>query len=105
MSGFGTVVTGTLIDGALNVDDDVVVEPGSRSARVHALQTFSHAVDSIGPGNRVAINLAGVEHGDLTRGDAVVLPFALDADRVFDAELRTLGALGHEVSRHQARTR
>ena len=98
------MVTGTLIDGELNVDDDVVVEPGGRSARVRALQTFNHAVDSIGPGNRVAINLAGVEHGDLTRGDAVVLPSRWKPTRVFDAELQTLGALGHEVSRRGAYT-
>ena len=102
--GAGTVVTGTLIGGELNVDDDVVVEPGGRSARVRGLQTFNHAVDTIGPGNRVAINLAGVEHGDLTRGDAVVLPSRWKPTRVFDAELQTLGALGHEVSRRGAYT-
>ena len=102
--GAGTVVTGTLIGGELSVDDDVVVEPGGRPARVRGLQTFNHAVDTIGPGNRVAINLAGVEHGDLARGDVVVRPSRWKPTRVFDAELQTLGALGHEVSRRGAYT-
>ncbi len=102
--GAGTVVTGTLTGGELAVDDDVVVEPQGYPARVRALQTFNHAVDRIGPGNRVAINLAGVEHGDITRGDVVVQPSRWRPARVFDAELRALDALGHEVSRRGAYT-
>jgi selenocysteine-specific elongation factor len=102
--GAGTVVTGTLTGGELRMDDEVVVEPGGRAARVRGLQTFSHPVDAIGPGNRVAINLAGIDHGVITRGDVVVQPARWRPTRVFDAELRTLDALGHEVSRRGAYT-
>ena len=102
--GAGTVVTGTLTGGELAVDDDVVVQPHGRAARVRGLQTFNHTVDFIGPGNRVAINLAGVERGDITRGDAVVQPSRWRPTRVFDAELSTLDALAHEVSRRGAYT-
>ena len=102
--GAGTVVTGTLTDGSLSVDDEVVVEPGGRGARVHALQTFNDPVDRIGPGNRVAINLAGIDHDAITRGDAVVQPSSWHPARVFDAELTVLVALGHDVSRRGAYT-
>jgi selenocysteine-specific elongation factor len=100
--GSGTVVTGTLVDGSVAVDDAVVVEPGGEPARVRAIQTAGRSVDSIAPGNRVALNLAGVDHGDLHRGHAVVEPDRwLTTDRV-DASLNVLGTLSHEVSRRGA---
>ena len=70
--GSGTVVTGTLTDGAVEVDQHVVVEPAGQRARVRAIQTLGVPVDRIGPGNRVALNLAGVDRHELTRGDVVV---------------------------------
>ncbi len=102
--GAGTVVTGTLIDGSLAVDAEVIAEPGARAARVRALQTFNQAVDRIAPGNRVAVNLAGVEREDLERGDVLVQPRRWRAARVFDAELSALATLDHEVSRRGAYT-
>ena len=102
--GAGTVVTGTLTGGELGTDDEVVVEPGGRAARVRGLQTFNHPIDVIGPGNRVAVNLAGIDHSVITRGDVVVQPSRWRPTRVFDAELQTLAALGHEVSRRGAYT-
>ncbi len=102
--GAGTVVTGTLTDGVLTVDDDLIVEPGGRGARVRALQTFNHSVEEIGPGNRVAINLVGIEHDAITRGDAVVQPSHWLPCRVFDAELTVLASIGHDVSRRGAYT-
>jgi len=102
--GAGTVVTGTLTGGVLEVGDEVVVEPGHRQARVRALQTFNRAVEQIDPGNRVAVNLAGVDHDAVSRGDAVVQPLRWRPSRVFDAELRTLGSLTHDISRRGAYT-
>jgi len=72
--GSGTVVTGTLTGGGLARDDAVVIEPGARTARVRSIQTLGTTVDTIGPGNRVALNLAGVGHDELGRGDAVEPP-------------------------------
>ena len=102
--GAGTVVTGTLTGGALEVGDEVVVEPGHHSARVRALQTFNRPVEQLEPGNRVAVNLAGVDHDAVSRGDAVVQPSRWRPARVFDAELRALGSLAHDVSRRGAYT-
>ena len=70
--GSGTVVTGTLTGGALAVDDHVVVGPEASPARVRAIQTHGASVESIGPGNRVALNLAGIDHGVVRRGEDLV---------------------------------
>jgi selenocysteine-specific elongation factor len=69
---------------------------------VRAVQTLGHAVTQIGPGNRVALNLAGIEHGELGRGDAVVTPGRWRPTDRFDASLTVLGTLDHVVSRRGA---
>ena len=68
MSGFGTVVTGTLIDGSLAVGQSVEIVPTGRTSRVRGLQSHKQKVDSIGPGNRVAANVAGISQGDVAAG-------------------------------------
>lgn len=100
--GSGTVVTGTLTNGTLRVDDTVLVEPGARSARVRGIQTLGRSVDEIGPGNRVALNLSGIGHDELARGDAVVTPGRWRTTDRFDAELTALATLDHTVSRRGA---
>ena len=69
--GAGTVVTGTLTRGRLSVDDDVEVGPIPRHARVRTIETAGRRVPSVEPGSRVALNLVGVDHHDVRRGDAV----------------------------------
>lgn len=100
--GSGTVATGTLVGGHFRVDQQVAIEPGARTARIRALQTAGRSVDVIGPGNRVALNLAGVDHHDLARGLAVVEPGRWRLTRRFDASLHVLAALDHDVSRRGA---
>lgn len=100
--GSGTVVTGTLTDGSIHRDDHVLVEPGARSARVRGIQTLGAAVDAIGPGNRVALNLSGVARDELHRGDCVVAPGRWRPTDRFDATLNVLATLDHEVSRRGA---
>jgi selenocysteine-specific elongation factor len=84
------------------VDDQVAVEPGSLTARIRGVQTAGRSVDSIGPGNRVAINLAGLDHTDLRRGHAVVEPDRWRLTDRVDASLEVLPALDHDVSRRGA---
>jgi selenocysteine-specific elongation factor len=102
VKGSGTVVTGTLTGGALHVDDTVLLEPGGRAARVRGIQTLGRTTDRIGPGNRVALNLSGVGHDEVGRGDAVVTPGRWHATDRFDAELSVLASLDHAVSRRGA---
>ena len=69
--GAGTVVTGTLTSGHLVVDDDVAVGVDG-TARVRGLESHHEKLDRVAPGARVAVNLAGIDHTSVGRGDAVV---------------------------------
>lgn len=100
--GAGTVVTGTLTGGRLHQDDTVTIEPGGHEARIRSIQTLGSSVDQIGAGNRVALNLNGVGHDEIGRGDAVVTPRRWRTTDRFDASLDVLAALDHEVSRRGA---
>jgi selenocysteine-specific elongation factor len=100
--GSGTVVTGTLTGGSLATDGRVVVEPAHLPARIRAIQTLGQTVERIGPGNRVALNLVGVDHHAVGRGDAVVEPDRWWSTERFDASLAVLADLGHDVSRRGA---
>lgn len=98
--GSGTVVTGTLTGGSLAVDR--IVHAGAHDVRIRGIQSHGSAVDAIEPGNRVALNLAGVDHHQLRRGDAVIDAHQWRPTRVFDASLAVLDALGHQVTRRGA---
>ena len=102
--GSGTVVTGTLTGGSLRVDDalELVTVAGRRAVRVRGLQTHRSSLDDAGPGRRLAVNLTGVSHHDVARGDALVRPDQWAPTRVFDASLSVLASLGHDVSRRGA---
>jgi selenocysteine-specific elongation factor len=100
--GSGTVVTGTLTTGTLRHDETVAVEPGGHEARIRSIQTLGAGVPEIGPGNRVALNLNGVGHEEIARGDAVVTPGRWRTTDRFDASLDVLAAVDHEVSRRGA---
>ncbi|MEP2372111.1 selenocysteine-specific translation elongation factor [Ilumatobacter sp.] len=100
--GSGTVATGTLVGGSLSVDQTVHVAPGGHDARIRSIQTAGATVEQIGPGNRVAVNLSGVDHHDLSRGDAVIEPGRWHLTNRLDASLDVLASLDHDVSRRGA---
>ncbi len=72
MAGRGGVVTGTLLEGALETGQSVAIVPGDLRGRVRELQVHGHSVAKAPPGQRVAVNLAGVELGELSRGQCIV---------------------------------
>lgn len=102
VAGFGTVVTGTLIDGCLQVGQEVVVLPQGLEARVRGLQTHKERIERAVPGSRVAINLTGVGTDEVQRGDVVTIPGWLKPTRLIDVRLRYLASaprpLRHNVS-------
>ena len=97
--GAGTIVTGTLIDAVLNRGDEIEVVPGAKRARVRGLQTAGRDVESAEPGTRLAVNLAGVAHGDIERGHQIVKPDEWWLADTFDATLHVLPGLHHALSR------
>ena len=112
VAGFGTVVTGTLVDGKLSLGQEVeVVRVGREQApplrsRVRGLQTHKRKVETALPGTRVAVNLTGVAVEQLQRGDVVTTPGWLEPTLLVDGRLRLLASrpkpLAHnsEVSFH-----
>jgi len=92
ISGFGTVVTGTLADGCFEVGQEVELLPQGLKARVRGLQTHKQKVERAVPGSRVAVNLSGVSKGDLQRGNVVTAPGWLRSTVLVDVQLRYLSS-------------
>ncbi len=101
-SGAGTVVTGTLAGGTVALDDELVVEPTGESVRIRGIQRHNEQVDRLGPGNRTALNLVGIGHHEIGRGDALVRAGQWHRTTTIDVSLTVLDALGHSVSRRGA---
>ena len=101
MSGSGTVVTGTLLDGSLSRGQEVEVIPLGLKSRLRELQTHKARIDTACPGSRVAANLVGVATSQLKRGDVLTNPGWLLPTTVLDAKLRLLPYL-HRPLRHNA---
>ena len=100
VAGFGTVVTGTLIDGVMSLGQDVEVVPAltgghltSLRSRVRGVQTHRSKVEQAQPGTRTALNLAGLEPEQLWRGQVVTTPGWLEPSLAVDVRLRTLESL------------
>jgi selenocysteine-specific elongation factor len=103
MKGFGTVVTGTLGAGEIGTDGELVVLPSGLPVKVRGLQVHGRKVARALAGQRTAINLGGVDVGDLARGDELVTPGAFEATRRLDASLELLPDV--RPLRHGARVR
>src|SRR5439155_1349505 len=90
MSGFGTVVTGTLVDGSIGVGDDLELVPSGHRVRIRGLQQHNNQVEVASPGSRVAANLTGADRNEIRRGDVLARPDMLPATRRVDARVRVL---------------
>ena len=88
ISGFGTVVTGTLIDGALTVGQEVELANSGRHARIRGLQTHQSKVDQAQPGVRLAVNLSGLSRNEVTRGEVLTAAGGLRRTNRLDARVR-----------------
>src|SRR6266568_4914660 len=102
LTGFGTVVTGTLVDGALTTGDEIEILPTGRRARIRGIQTHKRALDSASPGSRVALNLVGVEKDELERGMVVVRPGTLATVSVLSARVAILAAASEPITHDEA---
>ena len=100
--GSGTVVTGTLTGGRIRVGDELTALPHRRAVRVRALQSLHAQRSKVGPGNRVALNLSGVSHDELTRGDVLVRADQWHVTQRVDGLLKVLDAIDHPVTRRGA---
>ncbi len=92
LKGFGTVVTGTLWSGTLQVGDAVRIHPTNKQARIRGLQRHGKAVERAVAGDRTAVNLAGIEHVEIKRGHTLTSLNPLETTSVLDVSLEWLNA-------------
>ncbi|MGD0884363.1 MAG: selenocysteine-specific translation elongation factor [Thermodesulfovibrionales bacterium] len=90
MKGFGTVVTGTLFSGTLSVEDPVEILPSGLTGKVRGLHSHGKSLQTVYAGQRVAINLQGVDKEALKRGDVVVTPRKVVPTKIIDARIELL---------------
>ena len=90
VDGFGTVVTGTLIEGSMHEGDPAELVPGGAETRIRNIQVHGKDVDTAYAGQRVAVNLAGLKKTDVKRGDAVAKPGSVRTSRMLDVRLQNL---------------
>ncbi len=97
VAGFGTVVTGTLLSGEITVGDEVEVLPAGLACRVRGIQTHNRKSDTGLAGQRVAVNLQGVDHSEIFRGDIVVPRGVYRTTRTVDVRLDYLPSAPREL--------
>ena len=90
ISGFGTVATGTLLDGQFEVGQEVEILPQGLKSRVRGLQSHKKTVSLAEPGSRTAINLTGISTDELSRGNVVTTPGWLEPSQLIDVHLKLL---------------
>ena len=98
IGGFGAVVTGTLIDGPLRVGDEVEILPQRLRGRVRGVQTHQQKSEVALPGSRVAVNLSGISHHEIARGNLLAYPGTRSpADRI-DVRVRLTAGLAQNAA-------
>ena len=90
VDGFGTVVTGTLIEGSIRKDEMAELVPSGIQAKVRSIQVHGKDTDTACAGQRVAVNLAGIKKTDVRRGDTVARPGTVKVSRMLDVRLQNL---------------
>ncbi len=101
IAGFGTVVTGTLIDGTFAVGDSVEIHPGRSKGRIRGLQTHKEKLDHALQGSRVAVNISGIEVDDVERGEVVIKPGSYTSTSMIDVHFRLLADTDHRMRHDQ----
>ena len=101
MKGFGAVVTGTLASGEISEGTELELLPDAIKVRVRGLQTHRKAVKTATAGQRVAVNLGGIDHSSLTRGMTLVPLDTLRPTQIFDAEIEVLPTAARSMRSRQ----
>ena len=100
VSGFGTVVTGTLIEGRLSVGQEIEIQPGHLKSRIRSIQKHKTKIETAEPGNRIALALTGLEVSDLKRGMVVTIPGWLEPTDLLDLRVNVLKDAPVEITQN-----
>lgn len=90
ITGFGTVVTGTLISGTFKVGDEVSVYPSNKATKIRGIQVHGETSNSAHAGQRVALNLSNIKKSDIDRGDIVAPPKTFANTMMLDVKVKLL---------------
>ncbi|AFM43538.1 selenocysteine-specific translation elongation factor SelB [Desulfosporosinus acidiphilus SJ4] len=101
IQGFGTVVTGTLQSGTVILGQELAIEPGEIKAKVRSVQVHNEKVKEASAGQRVAVNLAGVDVAEVERGSVLVTPNVFPAGTILDLSLRNLPSSDKPITQRQ----
>jgi selenocysteine-specific elongation factor len=104
ITGFGTVVTGTLIDGAFTVGQEVELANSGRHARIRGLQSHKSKVDQSQPGVRLAVNLSGLSRSDVPRGEVLTSAGWLRKTNRLDARVTMVKGAPHALKHNEGVT-
>jgi selenocysteine-specific elongation factor len=97
MSGFGTVITGTLSDGSLHTGDEVEILPSGLRSRIRGLQTHKQKEATAIPGSRTAVNISGVNVDQVKRGDVIAYPGSYQPSQRIDVRFQLLPDVFHPL--------
>ena len=90
LKGFGTVVTGTLLDGSLGLDYDAMLYPRAERIKIRGIQVHGQEVSEAVPGQRVAVNLPGIGKEQISRGEILAAAGSMEGTMIADVRLQLL---------------
>lgn len=101
IQGFGTVLTGSLYSGTIKLGQELAIEPGHILAKVRSLQVHNNKVSTVEAGQRVAVNLAGVDVSEVERGSVLVMPNAFKVGKILDLKVFNLPSAERPLTQRQ----
>lgn len=87
LKGFGTIVTGTLIEGKISVDDEMTIYPSEKKVKVRNLQVHGCDVKTVYAGQRTAINLSNIKVSEIQRGDVIAQTGSVEESMMIDVNI------------------
>ena len=90
LKGFGTVVTGTLLDGSLGLNYDAMLYPRAERVKIRGIQVHGQEVSEAAPGQRVAVNLPGIGKEHISRGEILAAAGSMEGTMIADVRLQLL---------------
>jgi len=97
MDGFGTVVTGTLIEGMLNTGDEVMLYPSKKAGKIRRMHVHGDIVEQAQAGNRVAVNISGLRVADIEKGDVLAQPGSIENADIIHVRIDVLPDSAREI--------
>jgi len=97
LTGHGTIVTGTLVEGHVSEGEALTIFPSMKEAKVRSIQVHSESVKTAYAGQRVAINVTGIKKSEINRGEILAHPESMQVTSMLDVKLKLLTHSGREL--------